>query len=224
MFIKRDCLNEVGDFDEANFGMGYGEECDFSMRALARGWKHVIAADVFVFHEGAVSFAAESEGRKLNAERIMQDLHPEYEESVRQFIQDDSLWDFRSKVDSARVVKKPEDSANILAESARHQSILKERVADLYEILQSERAFRASQEIELRRSLEKSVWLEQELARQGALTDRQNRDLIIVEDIDRHQKAEIESLTTLLEHSRAEFSKTDEALAQVQRTTTQLGE
>ncbi len=60
MYIKRSCLNETGPFDEANFGHGYGEECDFSMRASALGWKHVVAADVFVYHEGGASFASES--------------------------------------------------------------------------------------------------------------------------------------------------------------------
>jgi acetyltransferase-like isoleucine patch superfamily enzyme len=48
MYIKRTCLHETGPCDEANFGHGYGEECDFSLRASALGWKHAVAADVFV--------------------------------------------------------------------------------------------------------------------------------------------------------------------------------
>jgi GT2 family glycosyltransferase len=57
MYIRRDCLNEVGGFDERHFGKGYGEENDFSMRAKALGWRHALSADVFVYHAGSVSFA-----------------------------------------------------------------------------------------------------------------------------------------------------------------------
>src|SRR6056297_579029 len=52
MLIKRECLNATGYFDEERFGQGYGEECDFCLRASTRGWKHIVAGDVFVFHQG----------------------------------------------------------------------------------------------------------------------------------------------------------------------------
>ena len=46
LYLRRDCLREVGTFDEAVFGDGYGEETDFCMRARAHGWSHRLAADV----------------------------------------------------------------------------------------------------------------------------------------------------------------------------------
>ena len=41
MYIRRDCLDAVGPFDEAAFGRGYGEENDFCLRASHLGWRHV---------------------------------------------------------------------------------------------------------------------------------------------------------------------------------------
>jgi GT2 family glycosyltransferase len=58
MYITRHCLHRVGPFDHDRYGEGYGEEVDFCMRAARRGFRNVIAADVFVHHVGEVSFAA----------------------------------------------------------------------------------------------------------------------------------------------------------------------
>src|SRR5690606_40059987 len=36
MYIRRECLDQIGLFDEERFGRGYGEENDFSMRSEER--------------------------------------------------------------------------------------------------------------------------------------------------------------------------------------------
>ena len=51
LYIRRSALELVGDFDEA-FSPGYGEEVDFCQRCLARGLRHVVADDLYVFHRG----------------------------------------------------------------------------------------------------------------------------------------------------------------------------
>ena len=56
MYIRRDCLDDVGLFDAEAFGRGYGEETDFCFRAAAAGWRHLLACDTFVYHAGEVSF------------------------------------------------------------------------------------------------------------------------------------------------------------------------
>jgi GT2 family glycosyltransferase/uncharacterized protein (DUF3084 family) len=56
MYIRRDCLDEIGLFDADAFGRGYGEETDFCRRAHAKGWRHLLACDTFVYHIGEVSF------------------------------------------------------------------------------------------------------------------------------------------------------------------------
>jgi O-antigen biosynthesis protein len=41
MYIRRAVIEEIGYLDEENFGLGYGEENDFSMRATRKGYKNV---------------------------------------------------------------------------------------------------------------------------------------------------------------------------------------
>lgn len=59
MYIRRDALNKVGYFDEGSFGMGYGEEEDFSCRIIKHGYKNILADDTFIFHYGSTSFKSE---------------------------------------------------------------------------------------------------------------------------------------------------------------------
>jgi O-antigen biosynthesis protein len=99
MYIKRACLNEIGLFDVDNFGRGYGEENDFCMRAAYRGWRNVIASDIFVYHAGSVSFGTEQRARIDNAMAVMDKLHPNYHGQVHQFIQHDPLKKTRQALD-----------------------------------------------------------------------------------------------------------------------------
>jgi len=81
MYIRRACLDKVGAFDAERFGRGYGEENDFCLRASAAGWRHVLAADVFVYHEGAVSFsegrAAFGKSNRIHRTRVTGDVRRE---------------------------------------------------------------------------------------------------------------------------------------------------
>jgi len=99
MYIKRACLDDIGYFDEIHFGKGYGEESDFCMRAANSGWKHVLAADTFVFHEGNVSFGSSASILKEAAEKVIAELHPSYRETVISFVDRDPLFDLRSRLD-----------------------------------------------------------------------------------------------------------------------------
>jgi GT2 family glycosyltransferase/glycosyltransferase involved in cell wall biosynthesis len=70
MFVKRAALDLVGGFDES-FGRGYGEEVDFSQRAVAMGFRHVCADDVFVYHRGGSSFGARASAQQQANEEII---------------------------------------------------------------------------------------------------------------------------------------------------------
>ena len=63
MYLRRDALDELGLFDAETFGRGYGEENDYCMRANAAGWRHLLACDLFVYHEGEVSFGGDAPER-----------------------------------------------------------------------------------------------------------------------------------------------------------------
>ena len=103
MFIKRDCLSQIGYFDEKRFGKGYGEENEFCLRAIKRGWRNVIACDVFVYHEGSVSFGASKSERIEAAQKTLQKLYPRYNALVHKFIVQDKLLPFRHRVDLRRL-------------------------------------------------------------------------------------------------------------------------
>lgn len=103
MYIRRDCLQEVGLFDTANFGKGYGEENDFCQRAQAAGWRNLHLLDTFVLHTGGVSFGASKSPREQAAMETLRRLHPRYEPQVMAFVQADPARVARLALDIARI-------------------------------------------------------------------------------------------------------------------------
>jgi O-antigen biosynthesis protein len=103
MLIKQDALQAVGGFDEAMFGVGYGEECDWCMRATYLGYKHVVASNTYVYHHGIVSFSEKAAQRQALAGQALAIRHPEYWPLVAQFCNEDSLFRVRRNVDIKRL-------------------------------------------------------------------------------------------------------------------------
>jgi len=103
MWIRRAALNAVGLFDAERFGLGYGEECDWCMRANAQGWRHQLCADAFVYHAGAVSFAEQATERQQAAHAVLLDLHPHYHQQVMAFQTLDPIRPLRRAVDRSRI-------------------------------------------------------------------------------------------------------------------------
>lgn len=58
MYLRHDCLAEVGLLREQIFAQGYCEENDWCLRARHLGWRHMAATGVFVGHVGGQSFGA----------------------------------------------------------------------------------------------------------------------------------------------------------------------
>jgi len=103
MFISRACLDDVGYFDVETFGKGYGEENDFCLRAIAKGWKHILAGNIFVRHLGGTSFAGEKKKRVMAAMKILNQRYPHYHASVAQFLAQDPARIMRTRLDIARL-------------------------------------------------------------------------------------------------------------------------
>jgi FkbM family methyltransferase len=103
MLIRRACLTQTGPFDEATFGRGYGEENDFCMRAAAQGWRHLLAADVFVRHGGEMSFGDDAAPLKEAAFETVQRLHPDYLRTVAAYCAADPARPARRALDLARL-------------------------------------------------------------------------------------------------------------------------
>ena len=119
MYIRRDCLARIGLFDAERYGRGYGEENDFCMRALKAGWRHVLAADAFVFHEGSVSFGPEKLKLIERATQVLVEAHPDYPQRVHDFIARDPARPLRDAIDAARVRRDGREAAHVAAERAR---------------------------------------------------------------------------------------------------------
>ncbi|ODU10749.1 MAG: hypothetical protein ABS84_01890 [Rubrivivax sp. SCN 71-131] len=100
MYIRRDCLDEVGAFDAESFGAGYGEENDFCLRASRRGWQHLHALDTYVYHAGGASFSERQQALQAAALQAMRRLHPQYEEVVRAFVARDPAREARQRVEA----------------------------------------------------------------------------------------------------------------------------
>lgn len=135
MFIKRAALDDVGPFDEATFGTGYGEENDFSVRALLRGWRNVCAADVYVHHIGRVSFGAadgSDEQRAANL-RTLAELYPFYPAAIADFLRTDPLHDLRNNIQKALWRRHPRIAVVVTLSldggAARHADDLMARLA-----------------------------------------------------------------------------------------------
>ncbi|MEO8384253.1 MAG: glycosyltransferase [Betaproteobacteria bacterium] len=103
MYMKRAAIHAVGVFDEEAFGRGYGEENDWCMRATERGFSHLLCGDVFVYHQGEVSFGAESAKGKEKAQAVIISRYPEYMNLISKHLTEDPARGLRRNVDLARL-------------------------------------------------------------------------------------------------------------------------
>jgi GT2 family glycosyltransferase len=101
LLVKRAVIDAIGDFDEAAFGEGYGEENDYCLRARAAGWELALADDVWVHHAQGQSYAR---ARRLQLyENASRALHAKHDpalilEGVRQCRDDLALVAIRARV------------------------------------------------------------------------------------------------------------------------------
>lgn len=123
MYIRRECLTRFGLFDETEYGRGYGEENDFSMRVAAQGWRNCLCADLFVYHQGAVSFGNDRHALMGAAEAKLDIRYPDYGRQVSAFIAHDILRPLRDAVDSLRA-RQPAQLEVLLQEARRHRDWL----------------------------------------------------------------------------------------------------
>ncbi len=130
MCIRRACLVQVGLFDAQRFGRGYGEENDFCMRAAGAGWRNVLAGDVFVYHEGAVSFSGERLALTETAGKTLADLYPDYLRRVREYVRHDPAGTLRAAVDSARITHDEGELRQVFAERIEERALLKARLTE----------------------------------------------------------------------------------------------
>lgn len=99
LYLRRACLLEIGEFDEATYGRGYGEENDLCLRARRSGWRHVVAADVFVRHSGGRSFGEQRRALMAHHGRLLNARYPGYDALVAAHSAEDPLQGARRTID-----------------------------------------------------------------------------------------------------------------------------
>lgn len=113
MAMSRKALDVVGDFDQATFGCGYGEESDWCMRAGRAGFHNVAVANLFVYHKHGESFPTEEKSRLLaERQRIVETRYPEMVRQLLQFDRKDPLRADRAALAWVIALSEPRDVAN----------------------------------------------------------------------------------------------------------------
>lgn len=107
LYIRRALLDDIGFFDAANFGFGYGEENDFCMRALARGWLHVADDATFIYHAGNRSFGSSRLKLRHRAKATLRRLHPRFMATIAELMKRDPLADVRARIRIALGSRQP---------------------------------------------------------------------------------------------------------------------
>ncbi len=105
MLMTRAAIDAVGTFDFEAFGRGYGEENDWCMRATGQGYSHQLCGDVFVYHQGEVSFGDDSLRGKMNAQSVIDRRYPGYREMISEHLEADPARMLRRRVDLVRLAK-----------------------------------------------------------------------------------------------------------------------
>lgn len=96
--FNKSIFDKIGKFDEI-FSPGYGEENDWSMRAIQAGYKNVVATNLFVNHKHGGSFKTANINREKIRQKhieIINDRYPTYSQQVQTFIENDPLDIYRA--------------------------------------------------------------------------------------------------------------------------------
>lgn len=91
MYIKRSVINEIGLFDDVNFGKGYGEENDFCCRCIENGYINVVCTNTFIYHKGDMSFKEDKAKLTKRNLKVLLKKHPYYNAAIHKFIQNNPL-------------------------------------------------------------------------------------------------------------------------------------
>ena len=102
LYLRRDCLEQVGLFREDCFAQGYGEENDLCMRARHLGWRSVAATGVFVAHVGGQSFGPARTHLMRRNLVVLNRLHPGYDALIAAHVAADPLAPARRRIDALR--------------------------------------------------------------------------------------------------------------------------
>ncbi len=98
MYVRRACIDEIGEFDEQAFPCGYGEENDFCMRAVQKNWLHIVDDSTYVFHHRSASFGSRRDLLAKQGLAVVNQRYPDYADRVAAFLGSTGLTQARQRV------------------------------------------------------------------------------------------------------------------------------
>ena len=101
MYVRRDCLDEMGRLDAEAFSRGYGEENDFCMRSGRAGWVHLLDDATLVYHVRSASFGDAKTGLLKAGRELIDARYPEYKSAISAFSKDAAIRRTRQRLDEA---------------------------------------------------------------------------------------------------------------------------
>ena len=101
LYVRRDCLDDVGVLDAVAFPRGYGEENDFCMRAGQCGWHHIIDDATYIYHVRSASFGPEKDELIEAGRRVVDSRYPEYSSQVARTFSGEPILEVRRRAGDA---------------------------------------------------------------------------------------------------------------------------
>lgn len=98
MYITAAARVVTGLFDSENFPKGYGEENDFCLRASKFALVHLIDDATYVFHKRSASFGGAKSALLQRSRAVLDHLHPEYNQLLKDWMEHDLLDPFRAEL------------------------------------------------------------------------------------------------------------------------------
>ncbi len=96
MAMSRDVWLEIGAFDEVAFRRGYGEENDWCLRAQAKGYRNLIAPNLFAYHKHGGTFESSTRAElRQNSLNEVARRFPSYLSDVAAYCERDPLRPLR---------------------------------------------------------------------------------------------------------------------------------
>jgi GT2 family glycosyltransferase/glycosyltransferase involved in cell wall biosynthesis len=87
LYIKRALIQSIGIFDKQSFPKGYGEENDFCMRALSKGWHNIVDPSTYIYHVRSASFKDSKAALIKSGVAEVKRKFPEYEGAIKNIAQ-----------------------------------------------------------------------------------------------------------------------------------------
>jgi GT2 family glycosyltransferase/glycosyltransferase involved in cell wall biosynthesis len=137
VYVRRKCLNSVGAFDAVPECEDAGVEEDFSLRATSAGFRHLLAADVYVWYQGGADDANEVATRARSA---LDKRYPHYHAARSDLVQRDPARPYQRRVDLLRLGESPRQLLLFVAHAwgggvRRHMDELAELIGDRCDVL-----------------------------------------------------------------------------------------